>query len=117
MIPEELISLRERVGLQQRVIDQQQRLIEGLQKQTDLLKEQVKALQEYLKKDSHNSHMPPSSDRFHRHPRSLRKLSSEKPGGQSGHPGNTLMLSPTSAQVIVYPVEFCQHCQRDLRDV
>jgi transposase len=99
------------------VIDQQQRLIEGLQKQTDLLKEQVQALQERLKKDSHNSHLPPSSDRFHRHPRSLRKPNGKKPGGQSDHPGNTLMLSPTSAQVIVYPVELCQHCQRDLRDV
>jgi transposase len=27
------------------------------------------------------------------------------------------MLSPTPDQVIVHPVEFCQHCQRDLREV
>ena len=27
------------------------------------------------------------------------------------------MLSPTPDQVIVYPVVFCQHCQRDLREV
>lgn len=107
-------ALRERARLQQAVIDQQQLLIEGLQQQADLLKEQVQALQEPLKKDSHNSHLPPAADRFHRQPKSLRKKSEQKPGGQSGHPGSTLMLSPSPDLVIVHPVERCQHCQRDL---
>jgi transposase len=107
-------ALRERASLQQAVIDQQQLLIEGLQQQVDLLQEQVQALQERLKKDSHNSHLPPSADRFHRQPKSLRKKSEQKPGGQSGHPGSTLMLSPAPDLVIVHPVERCQHCQRDL---
>ena len=125
---EEVISLRqenqalrerirvqqEQIDVQQTVIDQQQRLIEGLQKQTDLLAEQVQALQERLKKDSHNSHLPPSSDRFHRQPKSLRKRSSKQPGGQSGHAGSTLLLSPTPDTMIVHPVEVCQ---RDLRAV
>jgi transposase len=110
-------ALRERARLQQAVIDQQQLLIEGLQQQADLLKEQVQALQERLKKDSHNSHLPPSADRFHRQPKSLRKKSGKKPGGQSGHPGSTLLLSPSPDQVIVHSVEVCQHCQRDLRKV
>src|SRR5437660_2335988 len=79
--------------------------------------EQVKALQERLAKDSHNSHLPPSSDRFGRQPKSLRKRSGKKPGGQAGHPGSTLKLSPTPDQVIVHPVEVCQHCQQDLREV
>jgi transposase len=110
-------ALRDRARLQQAVIDQQQLLIEGLQQQADLLKEQVQALQERLKKDSHNSHLPPSADRFHRQPKSLRKKSKQKPGGQSGHPGSTLMLSPAPDLVLVHPVERCQHCQRDLRAV
>jgi transposase len=109
--------LRERARVQQAVIDQQQRLIEELQQQTDRLSEQVQALQERVKKDSHNSHLPPSSDRFHRQPKSLRKSSGKKPGGQADHPGSTLMLSLTPDQVIVHPVECCQHCQRDLRQV
>jgi transposase len=109
--------LRERVQVQQETIDKQQIVIEQLQKQTAELAEQVKALQERVKKDSHNSHLPPSSDRFHRQPKSLRKSSGKKSGGQVGHPGSTLMLSPTPDQVIVHAVERCQHCQRDLREV
>src|SRR5439155_18209034 len=121
---EENQALRERasvqqetIDVQQTVIDQQQRLIEGLQQQTELLTGQVQALQERLKKDSHNSHLPPSSDRFHRQPKSLRKSSGKKAGGQRGHPGTTLMLSQTPDTVIVHPVEQCVHCQRDLREV
>src|SRR5439155_19818068 len=108
---EENQALRERasvqqetIDVQQTVIDQEQRLIDGLQQQTELLTGQVQALQERVKKDSHNSHLPPSSDRFHRQPKSLRKPSGKKPGGQSGHPGSTLMVSPAPDQVIVYPV-------------
>jgi transposase len=110
-------ALRERIRVQQEQIDVQQSVIAGLQQQTDLLAEQVQALQERLKKDSHNSHLPPSSDRFHRQPKSLRKRSSKQPGGQSGHAGSTLLLSPTPDTMIVHPVEVCQHCQRDLRAV
>src|SRR5947209_7700536 len=85
---------------QQGVIEQQEGVIEGLQKQMRLLLEQVQALQERLKKDSHNSHLPPSSDRFHRQPKSLRTPSGKKPGGQAGHPGSSLMLSSTPDQVL-----------------
>jgi len=120
-------SLRERVRWQQEKIDwleerllllqHQEALREELQKQVDLLKDQVQALQEQLKKDSHNSHLPPSSDRFHRQPKSLRQKSGKKAGGQPGHAGSTLMLSPTPDTVIVHTVEQCQQCQRDLHDV
>jgi transposase len=123
--------LRERVRLQQEKIELQQRLleqqetlltqqhalIEGLLTQVGLLEEQVQVLQERLNKDSHNSHLPPSSDRFGRQPKSLRKKSGKKPRGQIGHAGNTLKLPPTPDQVIMHPVDCCQHCQRDLREV
>src|SRR6266700_6261381 len=75
-------SLREQVRWQQEKINwlqerllllqQQEILREELQQQVDQLKDQVQALQDQLKKDSHNSHRPPSSDRFHRQPKSLR---------------------------------------------
>ena len=89
----------------------------ALRDQVALLSERISALEAQLAKDSHNSHLPPSSDRFHRQPKSLRKKSGKQPGGQPGHPGSTLMLSPTPDLVIVHAVEQCQHCQRDLREV
>ncbi len=121
---EENSLLREQAELQRNLIEQQQahiRLLEQQnslqQQQVALLTEQVKALQARLEKDSHNSHLPPSSDRFKRQPRSLRKRSGKKSGGQSGHEGQTLHLSETPDEVIKHPVERCAHCQYDLREV
>jgi transposase len=85
---------------------------------TDLQK-QVKELQDRLSKDSHNSSLPPSSDRFVRQKKtkSLRKKSNKKVGGQPGHAGQTLELSATPDQVIkLAPVKECQHCQADLSE-
>jgi hypothetical protein len=117
MTTEEVVYLRQEKSLLQEQLAQRDELITQMQYEIVLLREQVHALQEQLNKDSHNSHLPPSADRFHRQPASLRKSSGKKPGGQAGHQGSTLMLSPTPDQVIVYPVELCQYCQRDLREV
>jgi transposase len=114
---EEVVSLRQEKSLLQEQLAQRDEVITHMQHEIVLLREQVHALQEQLKKDSHNSHLPPSSDRFHRQPKSLRKSSGKKPGGQAGHCGNTLLLSPSPDLVIVHPVEDCQHCQHDLRQV
>src|SRR6266550_2959047 len=123
-IEEELISLREHLAQRDELIRQQQAvlweqnvLIEQLREQHGRLAEQVKSLQERLAKDSHNSHLPPSSDRFGRQPKSLRKKSGKKPGGQEGHPGKTLLFSPCPDEVIVHPVERCEQCQADLREI
>jgi transposase len=114
---EELLQLRREKSHWQEELAQRDEQIAQMQQQLKQLGEQMQALQEQLKKDSHNSHLPPSSDRFHRQPRSLRKSSGKKAGGQPGHPGSTLLLSQTPDRVIVYPVERCEHCQRDLREV
>ena len=114
---EELLQLRREKSQWQEQLAQRDERIAQMQQQLKLLSEQVQALQEQLKKDSHNSHLPPSSDRFHRQPKSLRQKSDKKAGGQPGHPGTTLMLSPTPDRVIVHAVEQCVHCQRDLREI
>jgi transposase len=105
-VEDELNLLREQVKQIPMLLE----TIEGLQKQ-------VKELQDRLVKDSHNSSLPPSSDRFvrQRKTKSLRKKSGKKVGGQPGHPGQGLELSATPDQVIVLaPVTHCQHCQADL---
>jgi transposase len=114
---EELLQLRREKSQWQEQLAQRDERIAQMQQELKLLSEQVQALQEQLKKDSHNSHLPPSSDRFHRQPKSLRQKSGKKAGGQPGHPGTTLMLSPTPDRVIVHAVEQCVHCQRDLREI
>ena len=122
-LQEENSLLREQVGLQRKLIDQQQgqmSLLEEqdrLQQQIKELTERVKALQEWLAKDSHNSHLPPSSDRFVCQPKSLRKKSEKKPGGQEGHRGSTLLLQQAPDEVVRHEVARCQHCQADLHEV
>jgi hypothetical protein len=57
-------------------------LIQQLREQQSALAEHMKILQERLAKDNHNSHLPPSSDRLVRRPKSLRKKSEKQSGGQ-----------------------------------
>jgi transposase len=94
----------------------QQRIVH-LNEQVTQLSEQVKRLQERQAKDSHNSSLPPSSDRFTRQPKSLRKKSEKPSGGQDGHPGSTLALSQTPDEVIRHGVQRCEQCQQDLTEV
>jgi transposase len=118
MTPEdELLQLRREKSQWQEELARRDEQLVQMEQQLKLLREQVQALQEQLKKDSHNSHRPPSSDRFHRQPKSLRQKSGKKGGGQPGHPGTSLKLSPTPDTVIVHAVEQCEHCRGDLRKV
>ena len=91
-------------------LTQRDELIEQLQQRIHLLEER-------LSKNSHNSHLPPSSDRFVRQPKSLRKKSGKKPGGQEGHAGKTRLWSEIPDEVIVHAVTCCEHCQSDLQAV
>lgn len=117
LLEEQLRLLQDHERRQGEVLARSQERAEQQEQEMRRLKEQVQGLEERLKKDSHNSHLPPSSDRFHRQPKSLRKPSDKPAGGQTGHPGSTLLLSPTPDVVIVHAVEACAHCQSDLSAV
>lgn len=82
----------------------------------EYLQERVKALEERQAKDSHNSSLPPSSDRFVRPPKSLRRPSGKKAGGQKGHQGHHLSQVEQPDTVLVHAVERCEACQYDLRE-
>jgi transposase len=111
MKPEdEVIQLQAEKQALQEQLAQRDELIAALLKR-------VQVLEERLVKDSHNSHLPPSSDRFARQPKSLRQKSGKKPGGQKGHQGQSLPLSETPDEVIVQTLEQCAHCGQDLREV
>jgi transposase len=79
------------------------------------LTQRVQELEARLAKDSHTSHLPPSSDRFHRQPKSLRKKSEKPSGGQKGHPGHHLMQVATPDVTVVQEVLACAHCRQDLQ--
>jgi transposase len=73
-----------REGLKQAIIaigagQERVTVLEGL---IDALQERITTLERQQAKDSHNSSLPPSSDRFVRPPKSLRKKSGKSPGGR-----------------------------------
>ena len=73
MLEETISLLREQIGLK----DQ---LIVALQREVTLLTQQVQEMQDQFKKNSYGRPMPPSSVRFSRPPKNLRKKSSKKHG-------------------------------------
>src|SRR5258708_14397746 len=130
-IEEELIWLREENKLlwerleqraeliqqQQALLAEQHAVIQHHEEQMSSLSEQMKALRDQLAKDSHNSHLPPSSDRFVRKAKSLRHKSEKRSGGQPGHRGSSLQFSSTPDEIIALPVEECEACQHGLQSV
>jgi transposase len=106
-----------REGLKQAIIaiSAQQERVKVLEGLIDALQERIKTLERQQAKDSHNSSLPPSSDRFVRAPKSLRQKSGKKAGGQPGHRGHHLRQLEMPDEVLVHPVLYCEHCQHDLR--
>src|SRR5260370_8449448 len=60
----------------------------------------IKELEDRLAKDSRTSSKPPSSDGLARLPRSARRQSGKRPGGQAGPPGHTLSMLKHPAQPV-----------------
>jgi transposase len=92
-------------------------LVAQLREQLTVLLAENQALRERVAKDSHNSHKPPTSDGLQRRPRSQRRKSGRKTGGQLGHPGQTLPLVSTPDEVVTHQPIQCPHCQTPLEEV
>lgn len=107
---ERLIELEQENSMLKEQVRQRDELIAQLQQRLDTLEKR-------LSKDSQNSHLPPSSDRFGRRRKSLRKKSDKPSGGQRGHPGSSLQMSSSPDEVIEARVQTCEVCQHDLRAI
>jgi transposase len=92
-------------------------LVAQLREQLTVLLAENQALRERVAKDSHNSHKPPTSDGLQRRPRSQRRQSERKSGGQLGHPGQTLPLVATPDTVVMHAPIQCAQCQTSLEGV
>lgn len=101
-----------------------------LEKENSLLKAELASLkalvQELLQeierlrhpKNSRNSSVPPSKDESRPFKtKSLRESDGKKPGGQTGHEGNTLKMTETPDIVIEHKPQYCNHCGKDITDI
>jgi len=85
----------------------------SLEERVAQLEEENKRLKGSLALNSRNSSKPPSSDGPAKPaPRSLRKKSARKPGGQRGHPGRTLQPVEKPDHIIKHRLDRCScgHC-------
>ncbi len=92
---------------------------ERLKQEIEKLKEALKAgeqkigeLTAQLNQNSSNSNWPSSRDkkRQKKRSRSLREKSGKKPGGQEGHPGQTLERSESPDISEIHRPSQCHHC-------
>ena len=90
--------------------------VETLGNQVQTLEAEIKELKARLNKNSKNSNKPPSTDEFIK-PKSQRKKSGKKTGGQKGHKGHTLKMSETPDEVIIHRPEGCRKCGCRLGEV
>ena len=132
-IADVLKSMNEKLESMQKTIDSQYDTICSLNRNVDRLNAEVckrnarieeleKRLAKYETpdKNSNNSSTPPSKEKMKdevvRRTKTLRKKSGLKPGGQTGHKGQTLLKtdSPDSVENII--PNYCNECGNSLED-
>ena len=87
-----------------------------IQKMFMVLAERIEKLEDQLAKNSSNSGKPPSSDGYEKPaPKSRRKRSGKKSGGQMGHPGSTLKMVAKADKFEVHAVDCCTSCNANLK--
>ena len=77
--------------------------------------DRIVELENRLKQNSSNSSKPPSSDGYSKPvPKSERKKSRKKSGGQYGHPGHGMSMADKVTETKVITPEVCSGCEESL---
>jgi transposase len=115
--------------MQQRTIDDLSEQVGRLQARNERLQAEVGELQGHnlrlqrrnaelealIANDSHNSSRPPSTEPpWAKRTKSLRRPSGRRPGGQAGHPGETLRLRERPHRVVEHRPRECRSCHASL---
>lgn len=108
MIPKEVLRKQSKEEL----VDMVYSLLIAVDKLTAKVQELHEEVQKLkTPKNSGNSSLPPSHDLFRLKNQSLREKSDKKSGGQPGHKGETLVMSPSPDKIIKHwPDKKCPQC-------
>ena len=91
--------------------------LRSYKKENTKLKRKIQVLEGRLLTNSRNSNKPPSSDGLNKpKPKSLRKKTARKTGGQKGHKGHGLKMVDNPDHKQFYPVDQCENCGCDIKD-
>ena len=96
-------SLSEDIGRLQRQVSRLKTALGEARGEVDWLRRRNTELEKLVAKDSHNSSRPPSTDPpWAKRTKSLRRPSGRRVGGQPGHAGHTLRLTPKPQRVVTH---------------
>jgi len=96
-----------------------QKQAETIQKQAENIEDlegRIEDLEAQLKQNSRNSSRPPSTDIGKTKPKSLRKKSGNKSGGQKNHKGKNLRMVEDPDEIVVHPISTC-NCGHTLQNI
>ena len=92
-------------------VEQLTQTVEQLIKTIESLNQKIAELTQRLNKNSRNSSNPPSSDGLEKPaPKSLRKPSGRKAGGQKGHKGTNFCITSKPDRIIPHMPSTCAAC-------
>lgn len=112
----QIAVLLSHVGNLEAIIEKQAGQISTLMLRVDDLEKELSVYKN--RKNSGNSHIPPSVDLAKpKRNQSLREKSGKKPGGQQGHEGSTLAFSATPDEITIHAPQYCHYCGDDLTNV
>jgi len=109
-------ELEDQLARANEIIVELRSMIVVLRTQITEQQERLQELEARLGRDSNNSNKPPSSDAPWSKPKSRRKSTGAKPGGQISHPGRTLKQVTAPDHIVEHTPVACTGCGTDLNE-